>query len=429
MKKQIAIHGGGYVGLTAAVHYAKADWNVLIYDPVFQVAAAINNGKPRSGEFLSYMNVDIQKLVDLGKLRATTDFQDVISFQVHSIAVPTEKAGIPNDEYVTQSLNAISAQCKRPLTVLIESTLTPGFIDGWLRSKHGSMYCDLYLAACPRRDWFADKNKNLRNLPRVVGGVNEESTNKAVEVLQTVSPNIYVTDYRTAELCKALENALLHVQVMFGHQLAYALPDRNVAEALRLAGTHWRLTPIHLGFGTGGRCVPLGTQYLLKAAEVAKVDLSIGFEAREWDQAQRKIIATLADKNTKSDGRILIMGAAYRPDFKDAGLSPGIAIAKELKRRGRIVTVLDPYFSHNELESLLGFNLDVRQRYTYEYSTILLATPHKAYQEPPFTNGINDPKSQIKYILDAQGTWKEHDAWFKGKGIKYRIVGTPGWMD
>lgn len=433
MIKKIVIHGGGYVGLTAAMHYAKAGWKVLIYDPSATVVQSINTGKPRAENFLSYMSEGIQVLLDTGKLRATTDFQEVCEYTTHSIAVPTERAGVPCDDYVTTALYNICPKVTKPkFLIIIESTLTPGFIDSFLSKNVYRPGRDFYLAVCPRRDWFADKDKNLHTLERIVGGVTPECTKAALEVISTVSPNIRTTDYRTAELCKAVENALLHVQVMFGHQLAAALPDRNVAEALKLAGTHWRLTPIHLGFGTGGRCVPLGTEYLIRAASEfggTYGELAIGQEAHDWDNSQRKIIATLAMKHTPKDGKILIMGAAYRPDFKDAGLSPGIAIAQDLHRRGVSVTVMDPLFSNKELEQLLGFPPNFPINYYYQFDTILLATPHSFYQRPPLTNGIADVQSKIQYILDAQGTWKSHETLFKERKITYRVVGEPGWMD
>src|SRR5260370_10532955 len=148
--------------------------------------------------------------------------------------------------------------------------------------------------------------------------------------------------YRTGELTKALENALLHVPVMFAHQLATSLPHLDVAEALRLAGTHWRLTPLYLGFGSGGRCVPLGTRYLVEAARAHATPLNalmIGEEALTADDRMRMTIADVVRRVHPSS--VVVLGMAYRPDFRDMGLSPGLAVA-QLLRKNRSVSVHEP---------------------------------------------------------------------------------------
>ena len=422
---EIVIHGLGYVGLTAAVHYARAGWNVLGYDPDLHTVNLVNAGHPRAREFLSYLDASIHELVLSRKIVATTDFTRTHDYLFHVLAVPTEKDGQPYDEIIEHSLCALIERTPDNTLIMIESTVTPGFIDR-LRAMpifEARVGNSAFVAVCPRRDWFADPQKNLETLPRIVGGVTRACTARAVETIKHVSKTIYTTDYRTAELCKALENALLHVPLMFAYQLAHALPDHNVAEALRLAGTHWRLTPLYLGFGTGGRCVPLGTQYLVRAA---KGWLDLGKRALEWDEGFRALIADIVEKAMPK--KVLVLGMAYRPEFRDMGLSPGLAVAKHLHARRIFVRVHDTMWSPGELKKITGLRGDVSlasSTMMHEFDVVLLATPHKHYHVLP-----SDPtlwrRGQI--VLDGPGAWSDQRHAFEKYGVIYKQVGEPGWM-
>lgn len=423
MNGEMTIHGLGYVGLTAAVHYARAGWNVLGYDPDATTVAQVELGKPRAGEFLSYLDADVKALVKSKRLRATQDFDDAMMRQVHVVCVPTERHGHPYDEIAEGVMGRLLVAVPGDSVIMIESTLTPGFIDR-LRAAHIVMDYRLkrgtiHIAVCPRRDWFADPEKNLETLPRIVGGVTPECTKRACQIIGAVSKTIHVTDYRTAELTKALENALLHVPVMFAYQLAYAMPNHDVAEALRLAGTHWRLTPLYLGFGTGGRCVPLGTEYLVRASGDR---LDLGVRALEWDRRFRSLIADIVEK--AAPRRVLVLGAAYRPEFRDMGLSPGLDVARALREKRIDVAVHDAMWPRAELESLTGFPAPSLSTLK-EFDVVLLATAHDAYRELPTLTKVWRA-GQI--VLDGPGAWFDQRSRLDAMGVLYRRVGEPGWL-
>lgn len=416
---ELVIFGGGYTGLTGALHFALAGIKVLIYDPDEATVDGINKGVPRANEYLSYLNADIASLVKKGLLQATTDIKLTYRYFVNILNVPTEKNGQPYDEIVTEVISNLITKEK---LIIVESTVSPGLIDDILNHypqlRPGE---DFNLAICPRRDWFSDKDKNLANVSRIVGGVTEQCTSKATEVLSIVSNEILKTDYRTAELVKAFENAQLHVQCMLAYQMAYSYPDRNVAEMLKLAGTHWRLLPLYLGLGTGGRCVPLGTQYLTQAADENK-PLTLGEVSIDWDRHFRMIVADSVTYRLPMDASVLVLGVAYRPEFKDAGLSPGLDVAKHLMNRGLDVATFDPMWTEEELEKLT--NLPVRKLSQYE-SAIVLATPHKEFEKLPLQSHLWR-KDQI--VLDGSGLWSQYKDLFKKRGVKYFQIGTPGWL-
>lgn len=435
MQKRIAIHGLGYVGLTAAVHWARAGWTVIAYDPDVRTIERLRAGQPRAGEFLGYLDADVKELVrpdlnqtppNAGCIVPTTNFDDVLYAQVQSIAVPTEKDGEPYDDIVVQLVENLLCRllaADAPLDILVESTLTPGTIDRVLETC--AMSPDdigaKTLAVCPRRDWFASRDSHLGAMKRIVGGVNAQSTQRAIALLSIVSNDIVGTDYRTAEVTKALENSLLHAAVALPTELAMNMRDRNVADALALATTHPRLMQLFIGAGSGGRCIPLGPKYLNEL----NGPHSLLENALMIDKTIRmKVAESVAQRGCKT---ALVCGIAYRPDFRDAGLSPGLAVAQHLRRSFAIeTTVHDPMWTKEELENLTGFPVETRNEAECmrDYDALVVATPHTLYLGWPLS--YTHEESRLRYVLDAQGAWKTYT--MRHLQIEYQRVGTPGWL-
>jgi nucleotide sugar dehydrogenase len=445
--RRIAIHGLGYVGLTAAVHWARAGWTVIGYDPDENTIQRLRDGTPRAGEFLEYLDADVKKLVRRsmrmpdgefvvmgndpsfaagvpiwkGCIVPTSDFADALLCPVQSIAVPTERDGEPYSEIALKLVENLLCRLlahDAPLDILVESTMTVGTIDAVLATcgmQDGNLGPKT-LAVCPRRDWFAGVDSNLAVMKRVVGGVNEASTRRAVELLSNVSSDIEPTDYRTAEITKALENALLHAAVMLPTELAMNMRDRNVAEALRLASTHPRLMPLYMGGGSGGRCIPLGPKYLSAHRgphELLNTALTI-------DRHIRMACAdAVAQRGCKT---ALVLGIAYRPDFRDAGNSPGLAIAQHLRRtHGIEVAVADPMWTVEELENLTGFRA-VENVLAGGFDAIVLVTPHSVWKKP-------DARMMFgRFVLDCQGTWRGFAGQLERGGVEYKQLGEAGWL-
>jgi UDP-N-acetyl-D-glucosamine dehydrogenase len=430
--KSIVYIGGGYCGLTGAVHFAKAGVETIIYDLDQKVVDNLNAGHPKSGEFLRYLDSDIIELVKSGFLRATSDWDEIKNNDTFIIAVPSEKDGEPYDFIVRDMAEKIlSISRDVPPIIIIESTLSPGVGNDIVeKAKESNLEVgkDYYLAICPRKDWFADEEKSVATLPRVVGGVTDECSRKVCNILSIVSKDIHVTDHETAELTKALENAFLHVPCMFAHELALSLPHLDVSEALRLASLHWRIPTYYLSFGPGGRCIPLATRYLYRASAGSSHPLSIAKEVIKQDTIMRQTIANIAEQewtNRGEEGSILVLGLGYRPDFKDTGLSSGLQIAQMLSRRQHLpVIVHDPLFTPEEVKSQFSLNMIPLDNLDWgSIKIILLATPHSSYLTLPLLVAWKSGQ----YILDAQGQWRQYTDQFVNRGVEYHIVGGKNW--
>jgi len=183
------------------------------------------------------------------------------------------------------------------------------------------------------------------------------------------------------------------------------------------------LMKLFMGAGAGGRCIPLGPKYLLELGgphELLNQALAV-------DRHIRMACAqAVAARNCKS---ALVLGIAYRPDFRDAGLSPGLAIAQHMRRTfGIDAKVHDPMWGPGELENMTGFPVpfNFEPSMMIEYEAVVLATPHTAYLGYP--SAYLDPLKRLRFVLDAQGVWKSQAHLFEERGIEYKQLGTPHWL-
>lgn len=428
----VAVHALGYVGWSAAVAFSMNGEKVIAYDPDRRTIDAINNGTPRAGDFLEYLGkVDYQK-----NLVATNVFEDTLECDVHILAVPSEKDDEPWMQIVESCLSMIARErAGKKTLVIIESTLQPGAVDGFIKANPSLISEDLELAVCPRRDWFCDASKNLSTLPRVVGGYTPSATDWACDVLSIVTPRekLMKTSYRTAELTKALENALFHAPIALCHSLALAYPELDIAEAARLAATHWRFESfggLHLNLGTSGRCVPLGTKYLREGAGDQIVDLLDS--VLDTEDEMPEAVAQAITRRVAPHARILILGVAYRPGFRDAGMSGGLRVAAAFTSPVKI-DFCDPVFADHEITALARDKYRVQnfgvvdvaslhEERLATYDAVILATPHAQFADLPerFTR-----LGQV--LFDARGVWRSHHEAFRDRGILHLNVGSSGW--
>lgn len=421
-QRDIVISGGGYVGLVGAVHFALAGCNVTIYDPDPKTVNGINAGNPRAGEYLSYIDQNVAALVQNKKLKATTAFDTISSKMVHLLAVPTEKGDSPCMDIVKSAITKLHESVPKGAIIIVESTIQPGTIDSLDLPR---VYNDeIFLAVCPRLDWFADSTKNVTTLPRIVGGVTEQSTIMAVDVLGLICKDIHRTNHRVAEFAKAGQNHLYFVQIMAAHEMALDFQgNADMNEALKFIGLHWRLPELFLGPGVSGRCIQMGTQYIVNSSSSTD-KMPIANASLEMNELWRITIANALESylpENNNSSTILVMGIAYRQDFSDFGYSSGLEIANRLNDWGYKVQIHDPIIPNDVLAST---GLKVYTGGPVE--VILLATGHSAYKNIPHETTWWK-KGQV--VLDACGLWEEHRKLFDVYGVKYIRVGEQGWLD
>jgi len=316
-----------------------------------------------------------------------------------------------------------------PPLVIIESTLTPKKTDDLvipiLEEQGLRVGKDIHVGVAPRRDWFISPEKNLRTIPRIVGGTTSETTRLMIDVLGIVCEKLIpAPDHRHAEIVKSVENAFRHVEITLANQLSLAYPNLNMTEVLRLVGTKWNVGTYHPSFGTGGYCIPLSSKYVLEGAEKPE-QLTILKDTVTADSLLPRLIADhIVDKGYKNVG---ILGLSYKGDLKVSVLSPAIGIAKRLNERKIKTKINDPYFTDAEITKLTDANSFAFPEGLSEFDCIIIVAGHRIYKAIPEPI-LKKHLSNCKLVIDnLEETWKHFD--WNSPGIKYVVAGDSNWLN
>src|SRR5262245_59332014 len=214
---RVGVVGLGYVGLPLAVEFANGGLTTIGIDLDSRKVAAIQNGDSYIPDVPAS---DVRELVAAGRLLATTDFSVVAALDTINICVPTplRKTKDPDMSYIVSAVEAIAAHLSPGMLIVLESTTYPGTTEELVRPmlevtglKAG---IDFFLAFSPERVDPGNRAFNTRNVPKVVGGVNAESTEIAGALYATAIDRIVsVSSTEVAEMVKLLENTFRAVNI------------------------------------------------------------------------------------------------------------------------------------------------------------------------------------------------------------------------
>jgi nucleotide sugar dehydrogenase len=274
-KSKIAVWGTGYIGLSTMSFFSKNKIKCVGYDIDKKKVNTINSGKLPIKELKDWFGFDIKNSVNKQYLTATNNhniFEDNF-FNVHFIAIPTEKNGKPFFDILFNVLRKlikiIRKKNKIKPVIIIESTLTPQCSEKkilpYFKKYNLNPGKDFIYGVAPRRDWFVEGTKSLVDIDRVFGSTDIKSSKIIKDILSIVCKNLHeATSHKVSEMVKSIENAYRHMEITLANQLSLAYPNENMREVLKLVGTKWNVGTYHPGFGTGGYCIPLSSQYVLK---------------------------------------------------------------------------------------------------------------------------------------------------------------------
>ncbi len=400
IKRTIVVIGMGYVGIPAAALLADVPGHTVIGVQRRSKRSGwkiewINSGKnPFEGDEPGMDELIHRVVLEKKTLRVTDDFSvckeaDVILIDVQT---PTNTERIP--EYL--SLRTVSAQAAAYLQpgtlVIIESTVAPGTTEHVVKPilEEGSGLRageDFYLAFSYERVMPGKLLEYITDFPRVVGGINEESTRRAVELYKTiVRREITPTSLLTAELAKTMENAYRDVNIAFANEMALVCEAMgvDVYEIRRLMNArHDR--HMHLpGAGVGGHCLPKDPWLLKFGVDTYgayPVPMRMIALAREINDSMPLHLVELTEQALNERGvhiaqaKIAVLGVAYLEDSDDTRNTPAAPVIEALQRKGATVVAHDPYV--RELEGYeLTRNLEQALR---QADAAVIVTKHKPY--------------------------------------------------
>lgn len=357
---KVVFLGMGYIGLpTAAVIADQTHCSVIGVDINNHVVNTINAGKihivePGLGNL-------VNKVVKAGKLLASTIVENA---DVFVIAVPTPFNSDHSADlsYVQKAVSAIIPFLMEGNLVVLESTSPVGttqIISKQIFSSRPDLKDKVYIAYCPERVLPGNVIHELKNNDRIVGGINQVSTDKARDFYKLfVSGNVYTANDRTAELCKLVENASRDVQIAFANELSIICDSYNINvwELINLANKHPRVNILNPGCGVGGHCIAVDPWFIVadnadKAKLIHTARLVNDYKPDWCVEKIKDVIAEFVAKNNRPPV-IACFGLAFKPDIDDLRESPAVQIVEKLKSLTDIkLLVVEPHInSHTSLE-------------------------------------------------------------------------------
>jgi len=353
---QVGVIGLGYVGLPLLVEFTSSGFQGTGFEVDENKANQINAGTSYIGDVPSRK---LKEVVDAKRLRATTDFSHLSECDAIIICVPTplRKTKEPDVSYILAAAEEIAKRLRRGHLIILESTTYPGTTDEVLlpmfEEKGLKLDEDFLLGFSPERVDPGNPQFQTHNIPKVVGGVTEDSTTVAAHLYSQIVNDVHaVSSARVAEAAKLLENTFRAVNIGMANEMArlcYAL-NIDTWEVIRAAATKpFGFMPFYPGPGIGGHCIPLDPHYLSWKARQHGFDsrfISLAEEvnSRMPEHVVQLVADGLNDESKAMKGStVLLLGVAYKKDINDVRESPALSIIDRLRAKGANVRYHDPF--------------------------------------------------------------------------------------
>jgi len=341
---EVCVVGLGYVGLPTASLLANAGFYVLGVDVDRGVVEMLRSGQTRLEE--AGLKTLVSAAVNSGNLVTATAPapSDNFIICVPTPVTPSKGADLAAVESATR---AILPVLRPGNLVILESTspvgTTRNVVGRILRESGLEPGRDFDLCYCPERVLPGNTVNELMNNDRVIGGYSPQSAQHAREMYERFCHGkITLTDDRTAEMCKLMENTYRDVNIALANVFARIAEDVgiNIWEAIDFANLHPRVKILKPGPGVGGHCIPVDPWYLVQAYPEHTALLR---QARKVNDTQaERLLGLLAAKGLQSGDKLAILGAAYKADIDDPRESPTGLLATAAVQRGLQVAVHDP---------------------------------------------------------------------------------------
>ena len=394
--------GLGYIGLPTAIIAAKHGVEVVGVDINPQVVEMTNRGHLHIIE--PGMEEMLREVVKSGALRASLTPE--VS-EAYFMVVPTPFKGNhePDISYVEAATRTVLPFLKEGDLYVIESTSPVGTTDKMrdlIFTERPELKGKIYVAYCPERVLPGNVIHELVHNDRVIGGMDEASTDKAVEFYsQFVQGKLHRTNCKTAEMCKLTENSSRDVQIAFANELSLICDKAgiNVWELIELANKHPRVNILQPSCGVGGHCIAVDPYFI--TADFPKESRLIA-DAREinnykafWcaERVQNEML-----KFELSHGRkptVAMMGLAFKPNIDDLRESPAKYIVTKVMQgcNNANILVVEPNVEKHNVFKLTNY------KEAYEQADIVvMLVAHDPFKELPWTDE--------KVILDFCGIYK-----------------------
>lgn len=357
----ISVIGLGYVGFPLAVQAASKGFSVKGVDTNIETVKAVNERK----HFLDDTFVT-EKISNIHLSAKET----ISTSDAYIICVPTPVVNFsdPDLSFVCKAVEAVSKVLQNRQLVIIESTINPGVSEDVVApilNKTGKKY---YLAHCPERINPGDLKWTVANIPRVIGGIDKESSQRAANLYRKIidAEITELSHISSAESTKILENTFRDVNIAFINEMAQSFQKLNIDinEVIRGASTKpFGFMPHFPGIGVGGHCIAVDPYYMIERGKQVGFDHVFLKQARKINSEMPEFAISLLqdglnERQLPLKGTVVtVLGLSYKPNIRDDRESPAYTIIQLLKEKGAEIRVFDPYYplhsTHKSLQEAL----------------------------------------------------------------------------
>lgn len=448
MTRKLVIIGMGYVGIPVAALFAdvegfsvvgvqrrskRSGWKIDL----------LNEGKNPIGGDEPGLSELIERVVKKGTFRVTDDYAECRDAEAILIDVqtPTDERCVPMYKSLEEAISEVGRHLSAGALVTIESTVAPGTTENVVKPllenasdlKAGK---DFSLAFCYERVMVGRLIKNITDLPKIVGGIDEESTKRAMELYtHVVKAKMYATDALTAEVAKVVENTYRDVNIAFSNEVALICESlgvdvykvRELVNTLSSDGTNSMSNPVrnmHFpGGGVGGHCLPKDP-WLLKYGmdKYGKFNFSpkVIMSSREANSRMPEHMVDLLEEALAERGKklaaskVAILGVAFLENSDDTRNTPSATLYHELQKRGAKPILHDPTVREFDLP----FTTNLEEA-VIDADAVILSTKHKEYVKLDLKKVAEKMREPV--LIDGRNAFSEEAA--EDAGFIYRGVG------
>jgi UDP-N-acetyl-D-glucosamine dehydrogenase len=392
-KATVGVIGLGYVGLPLVRLFASKGFRVIGFD-IDQ--SKIDKLQRHESYIKSITSETLRKIRT--RFQATSDFSRIPEADAIIICVPTPllEDGRPDLSFIRITARTIGQHLRKGQLIVLESTTYPGTTREIMKPELDKAGVPYYLAFSPEREDPGNKKFTNADIPKVVGGINEESRKLAATLYgSAVVRVVEVSSCEVAESAKLLENIYRCVNIALVNELKMCLERMGIDiwEVIGAASTKpFGFQAFFPGPGLGGHCIPIDPFYLSwKAREyqfaTRFIDLAGEINVQMPYYVTGKLEEALrARKKTVAGARILVLGLAYKRDIDDPRESPSFKVIELLEQKGATVRCHDPFF--NKLPAMRHYKhlktktVDLTEKSLREHDAVVIVTDHTAYDYP-----------------------------------------------
>ena len=393
---RVCVVGIGRIGLPSALSFAKSGLTTIGVDINESLVQKINDDNFPLEDEPGYEEI-FHDVIKNKTFSATTKIEEGITKSnliLLSLPTPMDENNIPDYSALANVAKQLSQLLQPNSLVIVESTVEPGFIEDVminLISDNDRLDAEknFFIGVCPENANPGEILHDFTNLPRLVGGINQDIS----KVIQLIYSFVFgvelieMPDCKTANAVKLTTNVFRDVNIAFVSELSLMFEKLGIdtMKVLEAAKKKYNFQVHYPGAGVGGPCLPINSYQFLNTAKRIGSELNIIESSRRINEKMPGyVVELLLDalkecNKTIKNSHILLLGVSYKPNVKDIQLTPAEHIITKLQNLGAIVHIYDPHYVSNTL-----FGIDTEENLEKIISNMdstIIVTAHQEFKK------------------------------------------------